>query len=149
MSIMGGLPRTAPSRKKERELGKSRYHTRGIRVSQTARHLASGKQKIASGKVLEKNTRDVLDGSTVEDISLNPRSNCNSVSLHRPERPNWDCGGGVERALWQDTETDASAVTSSALFIQLTGRLILYLLLLSLSKERLSKSTSAETSLVN
>ena len=57
----GRLAEDAPPSKEQRKLEKSRYHTRGIRISQTARHLAKGKQNITSGKVLEKNTRDALE----------------------------------------------------------------------------------------
>jgi hypothetical protein len=52
-----------------------------------------------------------------------PDGNCAPLSWSK--RPYWDCRGGVERALRQDAKTDATAVASSALFIQFTGRFIL------------------------
>lgn len=49
----------------------------------------------------------------------------NCAPLDRPERPYRDCRGGVERALGQDAETDATAVAGGPLFIQFTRRFIL------------------------
>jgi hypothetical protein len=66
------------------------------------------------------------NGSIVKAISLSPRPNYNSAPLGRSEGPNRDCRRGVERALRQDTETDASTtITCGTLLIQLTSRLVL------------------------
>ena len=67
MSMMRGLQRTEVTRKPSQKKGRGKKQTREIKisyegycVSQTARHLAKGKQKITSGKVLERYMRDVL-----------------------------------------------------------------------------------------
>lgn len=59
---------------------------------------------------------------TLEWVGV-PDGDCAPLSWS--ERPYWDCRGRVERAFRQDTKTDASAVASSALFIQFTRRFIL------------------------
>ena len=72
----------------------------GYCVSQTARHLAKGKQKITKWEKSSSGIREMSwNGSTVEAIAFNPRPNCNDVLLDRSKRPDWDCDCGVERTL--------------------------------------------------
>jgi hypothetical protein len=66
--MVGGLLRaeeyifsSPPRKKKEKTTRKIKISYKGYRVSQMARHLAQGKQKITSGKVFEKNAQDVLE----------------------------------------------------------------------------------------
>jgi len=115
VTCMMGLSVNRDDPSKKYSMGKRLSYSAGIVYS--CGSPPGGRKTKKSHIGVSPRTRRELPWSSVAD------GNC--APLNRPQGPYRDCRGRVERALWQDAETDAGAVTSGALFIEFTRGFIL------------------------